>query len=232
MNITLDERGGIVKRLGRSKLNTGGALPGTPSNVFFWKSAGVTIFQIGTTVYKTSNLFGAWSSIATLTTTERMAFTDFNGKLVGVHPTDGVFTYDGTTWTLATAAVRGTCIASWQNKVWVAGDPRAGNASVVWWSNAGNPAVWTTGTDFNALREKDDAPITALGLGQGMDVAGRPGLLVFKEESAYRINSSSTGAYTTIDGSAGAAGALAVRRSTGSRASSTSSGSSSRTPPA
>lgn len=210
MNITLDERGGVVKRLGRVKKNTGGSLPGIPSNVFFWKSALITIFQIGTTIYKTTDDFASWSSIATLSTSDRMAFCDFNGQLVGVHVADGVFTYDGTTWTLATAAVKGSCIAPWQNKVWVGGDLRAGNNSVVWWSNIGNASVWTTGTDFNGLREKDDSPITALGLGQGQDVAGRPGLLVFKEESTYRINNSTTGAFTTIDGSAGAAGPLAV----------------------
>lgn len=210
MNVTLDERGGVVKRLGRTRLNAGGALPGTPQQAFFWKSAGVEIFQVGATIYKTPDNYASWSSIATLSTSDRMAFCDFNGKLVGVHVQDGVFVYDGATWTLATAAVKGSCIAPWQNKVFVGGDLRAGNNSVVWWSNAGNPSIFTTGTDFNGLREKDDAPITALGLGQGQDVAGRPGLLVFKEESAYRINSSATGAFTTIDGSAGAAGALAV----------------------
>lgn len=98
----------------------------------------------------------------------------------------------------------GTCVAVWQNKVWV-GMP---NGSVVW-SNAGTATVWT-GTDFNNVWEKDGLPIVALHGQIGEDFPGNPGLLAYKTDSCYRVNDSSTGAYTTLDYTYGAANALCV----------------------
>lgn len=210
LNISLDEHGGITKRLGLSRLNGSGALPGIPSNVYYSPSLQVTILQIGATLYKTSD-FVTFTSFKTLSTSNVAAFTDFGGQLVYAHQDDGVFTYDGTTNTNRTAAIKGSCIAAWQNKVFVAGDPV--KPSLVTCSATGDATGWTVGAAGcaqNQLREKDDTVITALGVGQGEDISGRPGLLAFKAESAYRINDSGTLAYVTVDGSAGAAGPLAV----------------------
>jgi hypothetical protein len=147
---------------------------------------------------------------------------DFNGNLIVVHPVDRVFIYDGTTWptTAVAASPRGSCISVWQNKVWVAGDPTA--PSTVYACRQGHPETWNP-LDFNEIREKDGLPITALGAGQGMDISGRPGLLVFKSDSIHRINESRSsvtdtgedtgfpfGQYTTLHNNAGAAGCLAV----------------------
>ncbi|MCR4339997.1 MAG: hypothetical protein NUW01_08935, partial [Gemmatimonadaceae bacterium] len=203
MNITLDERGGGAKRLGLLRMNAS-ALAGVPKNLFYSSALSVNIIQIGASLYKTSDWVTV-TAFATFTTSARAGLCDFNGKLVAVHPVDGVFDYDGTTWSSRNATVKGTTIAPWQNKLWVAGD-----GARVWWSNAGSSATWTTASDFNDLREKDNKACTAIGIGQGMDVAGRPGLLVFKEDSTYRINSSSTGSYTTIDSRAGCSGPLAL----------------------
>ena len=60
------------------------------------------------------------------------------------------------------------------------------------------------------IREIDDAPLTCLIGDSGQDVAGRGGLLVFKEKSSYRIHSSTTGDFVTIDPANGASGALAA----------------------
>lgn len=205
MNVTLDERGGVQPRLGYQALNQS-ALAGAVDNIFFWQTVQLTIIQIGTTLYKTDD----WSTItsfATFTTTARCSMCDFQGKLVVCHPVDGVFTYDNTTWTNRSTTVKGSTIAVWQNKAWVGGDP--GDPTVVKWCAIGDPTTWT-GTDFVNIREKDDAIITAIGVGQGMDVSGRPGLLVFKARSTYRINDSTTGEYTTLHPNAGAVSSLAV----------------------
>jgi hypothetical protein len=213
MNVTLDERGGVVKRLGYTLLS--GSLPAAPTNIFYWKTGQVTILQIGPKLYKTS-AFAAFTEITlgggnAFTTSAKAQFVDFLGKLVYVHPVDGVFNSDGVTATLSTAAVKGTCIAAWQNKLWVGGD--SSNPTRLWAGNAGSYTTFTTATDWVDIREQDDAIITALGNGQGMDVIGRSGLLVFKSRSTYRVNSSNatTGfTYTTLDTKAGAAGPNAV----------------------
>lgn len=211
MNITLDERGGVVKRLGLTRLGSGSGISASPSNIFYWQLGGYLIVQVGAVVYKSSD-FITFDTLKTYTTTARAAFCDFQGKLVAVHPADKVSTYDGTTWTDHATSPKGAAIAVWQNKVWVSADPD--NPSRVYASNAGDPTTWTLATDFVDVREKDNAPVTALGAGQGMDISGRPGLLVFKAHSVHRINDSRSGAtfgqYTTLHNEVGAGGPLSV----------------------
>jgi hypothetical protein len=77
------------------------------------------------------------------------------------------------------------------------------------WSAATDSTNWTA-TDFNKLWEKDQQGIVAMHIGSGQDILGKPGLLCFKQESVYRINDSTTGSYTTVDATVGAAGPLAV----------------------
>lgn len=210
MNITLDELGGLQKRLGLTRLNSVGAMPGVASNVYYSPSLQVVVLQIGAVLYKTSD-FITFTSFKTHSSSAVVAFVDFQGKVAWVHGADGVYTYDGSSVANQTSAILGNCIAAWQNKVWVAGDPA--KPSLVTCSAIGDVTGWTVGTNGcaqNQLREKDDTVITALGVGQGEDISGRPGLLAFKAESTYRINDSGTIAYVTVDGSAGAAGPRAV----------------------
>lgn len=213
MNVTLDERGGVTKRLGLVRVTTGGSLASPPLNLFYWATGGITIVQVGAIVYKTTD-FVTFTLLHTFTTAARVAFTDFQYQLVTVHPVDGVWVSTGGAFTQTAGgtanmeAVKGTCIASWQNKCWVGGDPV--NKSRLWFCEPGDPAKWTIASAWIDIREKDDLSITALGIGQGMDIAGRPGMLVFKDESTYRVNNSTSGAYTTLDSRIGAASPLAV----------------------
>jgi hypothetical protein len=207
LNVTLDQRGGAVKRLGHSKVN-GSAMVGNAKDGFYWESQQLAVLQIGASLYKTSD-FVTITLFQTLSTSALVGLCEFNGELVIAHPVDGVYTYTGAgAPTSRSATAKGSICLAWQNKVWVTADP--GNRSRVWWSNLGDSHTWTTGTDFVDLRDKDDSIVVAAGLGQGMDIAGRPGLCVFKDSSAYRINNSTTGAYTTIDNRHGCAGPLAV----------------------
>jgi hypothetical protein len=96
------------------------------------------------------------------------------------------------------------CVATWQGRLWV------GMADgSVHWSNAGTLATWTV-TNFNPIWSIDQDPIVALAVGSGQDIIGNSGLLAFKQDSVYRINNFTTGAYTVISSSVGAAGPKAV----------------------
>ena len=204
-NVVPDAGGGAGARLGISRAHTT-AEAGDMTQGFYWAEQNLIVVQVGTQLRKAAPGSNFANMGAAFSTADRVAMCAFNDVLVIVHPVDGVFTSDGTTNTSRNANVKGGCIAAWQNKCWVGSHLNA----IVWWSNAGDPTTWTHGTDFNRLNEINDDAIVAIGVGQGMDVVGRPGLLVWKRGSCYRINSSSTGSYTTMSSEAGAAGANAV----------------------
>lgn len=218
VDLVFDSQGRMRKRpnwsptapLGGWSFPTGIA---APKAIYYWPSKDYIVYQDGAALkYWKYSTGGATSGTAhTFSTSATCAMVEFNGNLVAVHPVDGVSDYDGTTWTLRNATVKGSSIAAWQNKLWVGGD--TSNRSRVWASNAGSSATWTTATDFVDLREVNDNIVTAIGGGNGMDIAGRPGLMVFKASSWYRINSSNatTGfTYTTLHDKAGAVGPNAI----------------------
>lgn len=113
-----------------------------------------------------------------------------------------VYTWDGTTLTNVGIAqnVQGNSIAVWQNRVWIGGYPvnnASGNLTRLFASKIGDPATWATPDGLTVdIRDRDAAQITGLGVAGGA-------LVVFKARSAYRVNDSATGAYTTIDPAAG-----------------------------
>lgn len=140
---------------------------------------------------------------------------DFNGALVFVHAGDtvngeakGVFTYNGTTWTTQSTTAGGGIVTSWQNKLWVA------DGNVLWFGGAG-AFTFDVVNDWVALRDGGDAaaPITALHATKEMDQLGRPSLLVSKRQSLYRVNSPTTGAYSTLSRSVGAVTKRAIASS-------------------
>lgn len=197
-NITLDERGSISKRLGMTKYNSSAFGASLTTCGDYWESGQNQITQAGTGLYKdTSNV-----AFKTFTTSATCAMCDFKGLLIFVHPIDGMFKYDGTTVTAIGAGPKGNAIATWQNKIWVSGDPAA--LSRVYFSAAGDETTWS-GTAFVDLREKDQQPVLALAGASGIDVSGRPGLLAGKRRSTYRIYDSSTGAFQTLDTGVGVA---------------------------
>lgn len=222
INVTLDERGGVVKRNGLIYLGSGTGLVNSPKNFFAWTSGNLFVVQDGVDLKTTSN-FVSYTTIKTFSTSDRCAMCDFNNHLVIVHPIDGVFSWDGTAFgTLKSGTIpapgsgsyiapKGNCIAVWQNKVWIAGDP-AHPARVV--ASLAGDELGYADVDNVEVREKDGLVVTALGAGQGMDISGRPGLLVFKLDSVHRINDSRSGntfgAYTTLHNKAGAVSPLAV----------------------
>jgi hypothetical protein len=206
LNISYDERGGAVERLGMAKFNGSAYGGGVVQNEWWSTTAGALIVQAGASLYKGT------STVAnkTFSTSARVGFADFAGKLCVIHPVDGLFTStDGVTFTVVADvdAPKGNCLEVWQNKLWSAGDPT--NKARVTWSVAGDPTNYSA-TDFNEIRTKDNEQIVALKIAPGIDVLGRSGLIACKQESTYRIFDPATGAYEVIDATTGAASALSV----------------------
>jgi len=239
-NVTIDSRGGVTKRLGLKRLDsvTGTNIPTNYTNLFFWPVTKQWIAHDSPATIKASTDLVNWTTILTLPSggTTFCPFADFAGKLfIGVPlSAGGIYVYTGTgSATLVTAgqgSPKAQCLAVWQNKLWAAVGNKIyasheGNADTTTPNPADPPnpfPPWDMTNDFNSILEKDSLPITALGGGQGMDISGRPGLMVFKADSTYRINESRSssagtdanpiffGAYTTLHTHAGAAGPLSV----------------------
>lgn len=209
-NVTLDERGGVNKRLGFIKFNGSAFNASKVANTWYSTTLQKQITQSGTDLFPDASTV----SFKTFTTSERVGFADFNGKLWIIHPTDGLFQSDGTAGGTALVAggPKGSCIVPVQNRL-VAYDIVNNQLAA---SKIGDGTDWTTGAGHgwtNKIWEKDREPVVALALAPGTDVLGRPGLLAFKRRSAYRVydfSDATGGAYTTIDWNVGAASALAI----------------------
>ena len=216
-NVTLDERGGVVKRLGYSKWN---ASPVTNliqdsyfsilTGLLFWYSPtdGCLYSDPGTGVLTLRHTFTAGY---------RVSLVDFAGLVYANHPVDGLFQSSaGTSWAAttkgdhATDIPAGSLLVVWQDKLWSAGDPS--NVNRLHYCAPGDATDWDSADGGGSVdvREKDDAPIIALHGGSGFDFQSLPGLFVFKQDSTYRVSDSGTGAYQTIDGQIGAASKNAV----------------------
>lgn len=174
-------------------------------NDFYSSLLGVSLTQSGKNLYKSDNL----APVKTFTTSACITFTEIAGTVIACHPVDGLWqSADGSVWTKITAANAPTtntlCVAAWQARLFV-----GLSDGTVHWSDEGTLTTWTA-TNVNPIWEKDQQPIVALAVGSGQDIQGRPGLLVFKQDSCYRINDPTTGAFTAISTSVGAAGPKAV----------------------
>lgn len=194
LNVTIDERGYAQKRLGYEDRYGAAIGSGVVSNLFYWATSNAIVAQIGSSLHKD----GA-ASFKTFSTSDRCGMCEFAGSVFITHPIDGCFLYDGVTVTAVPTGPKGNSCATWQNRVWVndlTAPPR------LWRSDVGTAATFGVG-NFTDIREKDSAQIRCITGSSGLDIAGRPGLLVFKDSSAYRINDPSTGGYQTIDPSVG-----------------------------
>lgn len=216
LNVTLDERGGVMKRLGLAKLNGADQIVNTGNIQSLHYSAAIDrhIAQVGASLYVSSDGGATWgAAIKTFTTSARCHMVDFLGKVVVIHPADNCWHYDGTTFTGPIAnSPDGTCITVWANALLSIGDPA--NPSRVTRSDLG-AITWPASPVTNDIRAKDDKPLTAIGGGAGMDVLGRDGLLVFKEDSHYRIHDIAALAYTVADYQYGASGPMAITTNAG-----------------
>lgn len=216
MNMTLDQRGGVVKRLGLNRQNPADQISsaGNLSVLYYSAATDRLVGQIGASLYASSDGGINWgAAFHSFSTSARCHMVDFLGRVVIIHPIDGCFTYDGSTASGSISnSPRGTCIAVWKNALWSIGNPNS--PSRVTRSDLG-AFTWPASPITVDIRVKDDQPLTAIGGGQGMDEVGRDGILVFKENSTYRINDSTTGAHTVEDYQYGASGPQCITTNAG-----------------
>lgn len=209
MNITLTEIGGVQKRLGYVKKNLAPFTTGSaPQNLFYWKTGGVEFTQCGPDIFKDN---GA-TSVHTFSTAARVGFAEFAGSVWAIHPIDGIYSStDGVSWGAVSGSPKGSFLEPWQNRLTAGGDPS--NPPRLYASAIGDATDWTTTSGHgwtNDIREHDSAILVAAKAASGVDIAGKPGMLVFKNGTTYRVNDPDTGAYQTIDTSVGAASAISV----------------------
>ena len=212
MNVSTDERGGIAKRLGYRRTSSS-ALPWTPLSLFFWGAdpAGAAWYVYGSSIASDGKVYrspngSVWTlvhSYASPAGNYQVKFADFNGKLVILNAGIGVSTWDGTTWVDVAGSAKGETLAVWQNKVFVADcGINPATAARIRWCAASDITTWDA-ADYVDVWEKDTLKLTAL-------YPTEAALYAFKEESAYRIYDSSTGAYSMTDAGAGAGGPHAI----------------------
>lgn len=211
-NMTLDERGGFQKRLGFRAVNTGIGnhyTGGTVKNTFWWDSGAHTIVQAGASLFRDTE---TTSVRVTFSTADRVGFADFMGKLWVIHPVDGIYSStDGITYTAVAGSPKGTVLLPSKNRLIALGDPA--NVATLYGSRAGDATDWTTGPGAgwtNQIREVDSSALVTMAAIGGGDVLGRPGFMLFKGSSFYRVYDSDTGAYTTMDATIGAASSIAA----------------------
>lgn len=212
-NVTLDERGGAQKRLGYQKWNGSVYDSGTlVKNAYYWPSATTLLVQVGAKLYKDTSA----SSTHTFTTADRVSFADFAGKVWVVHPVDGLYSSsDGSTWTAVSGSPKGSTMISWQNRLIIGGDPS--NPAELYGSGIGDGTDWLTSTGHgwtNQLRDNASSGagdlIIAVGAASGVDIQGRPGLIVCKRSVTYRVYDADTGFYQILDNQIGAASGLSI----------------------
>jgi hypothetical protein len=217
LNVTLDERGGVRKRLGYTPWNAAPVANlityGTESkrlSLLLWYSAadGKLYRDPGTGVLTLSHTF---------TVAGRVSIADFAGSTYLIHSADGLYTSaDGVTWTAVVAGSgsipAGDQLAVWQNKLWVADS----TTNLLTFSAPGDATLWDPMDDAgsNYIREGNDFPIVALYGATGTDFQTNPSLLVGKRSggtgSTHRVTDAATGDYVTLDQTAGPAGPHAI----------------------
>jgi hypothetical protein len=208
-NVTLDERGGVAKRLGYVKVNLTPYGGGIVQNILYSGLLSDYLVQAGASIYLGTNT----TARKTFTTSARCGMCEFTGKVWAIHPVDGLFSSpDGITWTAIGTGPKGDSITSWQNRL-VTND--FVNTTQINASTIGDGTDWTTAAGHgwtNQIREnpRDGSRILCLASASGVDIQGRPGLIICKRDSTYRMFDSSTGAYSTLDPSIGAASSISV----------------------
>jgi hypothetical protein len=103
----LDERGGVGSRLGYSKFN-GHVVHGDDRPALFnWPTGNALLTQCGANLYANAST----TPIHTFTTTARVGMVEFLGPVYIIHPVDGLFSYNGTTFSAGRRTVKGNTIA-------------------------------------------------------------------------------------------------------------------------
>ena len=139
-----------------------GSITGAVQNIFLWqKDNGTTslFVQIGRSVCDVTNFLGhIFSDTNTVSFVSGML-----DKMYIMHLTDGLYSYDGTTFSSISAAPKGRYIELWYNRLFVGGDLNDGSYVPyrVRWSNVNDFTTWDT-KDFIDFRTPENSKITGI----------------------------------------------------------------------
>ena len=201
-NVTYNERGAVVKRLG---YEANFSLPGTGPviPIRYSGDGNVVYIQRGTKLFR-RNSDGSHIEIKraadldAFTTNATCDVVDFVNITVVVHPVDGVLTWSGQgAIDDINGSPKGNSIDVWQNAVWIVGDPdnpvtlyRSANGDATDWNTVESDTLYN-GSIANEIRDIDDAPLTVVKVATGNR------LIVSKRKSVYAVQNDE-GSYTTI----------------------------------
>ncbi len=171
-NVTLDERGGVAKRLGYTKYNAVAFSGGLVQTIFEWNSVGKKITQAGASLY----LDDVNTARHTFTTSARVGITEFAGSVWAVHPVDGLYSSaDGITWVAAgslgtvTVTIASPAVFSLTAHGLAAGD------SVIFQTTGALPTGLTAGTTYYVITAgltADAFEVSATAAGSAVNTSG------------------------------------------------------------
>jgi hypothetical protein len=194
VNWRLDEDGAPTKRLGYDTYRDPGgstvALPAVPLELTPFAPYGGTNTIIAACAdgkSYTSPGDGTWTQIATgMSASALPDYAMLNDVLYWSNGIDAVQSWTGTVLAAIGAAPKGTFLAVWRNRLWVAGV--AGFPHRVYWSAIGDPTSWPALNFVDIHPPRGDA-ITALAPAPnlGAQFEGSDGILVYTSRSVHRI---------------------------------------------
>lgn len=205
LNVEFDARGAIVKRKGFTlSKNFGSAQVG--SILPFYTSGGTRamIVTYGTSIIQYDPVAGTTAALTTTLTGNGLRFTSAMNTVNNVvymlngNTTDGLMSWDGTTFTKAIAsAPNGKYLLWYKNRMYIAGDPN--NPNRLYMSDLGSATSWPT---LNFI-DIDDGMGGITGISQLGD-----SIVVFKEHGVFILKGSDPSNYLLVTTFAGAHGAV------------------------
>lgn len=193
LNVEFDAVGAIVKRKGyTSKISLSNPIT---SIIPYYRSDGtrVSILTAGQNVYSYDPVSGSQSTIKT---SLHANGARFNGAvyydklyLCNGDTTDGLMSWDGTSFLHVSGGPNGQYVAEYKNRVYVAGDPS--NKNRLYMSDLGNGDSWPV-ANFIDIDTNDGDHITSIH-------AFGDSVVIFKETSMHVLKGSDPSNYAIVD---------------------------------
>lgn len=165
-NLTISKEDGTLQAIHNPTI-IGSAIAATSiKTIFNWRKDDGTetlLAQCGTGLYKWTG--SAWSSIKTFSTDEKVSIVSgMLNKLYVLNPTDGLFDWDGITFsTVIAAAPKGQYMELWYNKLFICGEMNDGTYTPyrVRWSALNDPTTWAA-NDHIDFRTPENSQVTGM----------------------------------------------------------------------
>lgn len=190
LNTVYDKVQSVGSRKGYSKLLTTSLTNMIGGMFSYYRSDGTKqlIYGSGNHLYKYNNAGGSTvltGTPATFTTNQQWDFDELLDNVYGVNGTDSLMVYNGTTYSVANAAVKAQFMKIHKNRIYAAN----ANSSTIYFSDAGAPSSFPV-NNFIAINTNDGQNIT--GIDSVLD-----NLIIFKDESVWILTGEPLGAGNT-----------------------------------